>query len=137
MYEQVSTGPLYDKAVQLLSTYRSIAARMGNARSSTQGKLDRRLEQLSERIAETLGELTDDELMALDCWKDSVVPGLYEVDHAALVEKPYVSIRKITRWTEEYDVADLAPEGIDDVDKIAERSSELNKFLSVPIDDYS
>ena len=137
MYDEVSTGPLYDKAVQLLSTYRSVAARMSNARSSTQGKLDRRLEQLSERIAETLGELTDDELMALDCWKDGVVPGLYEVDHAALVEKPYVSIRKITRWTEEYDVADLAPEGIDDVDKIAERSSELNKFLSVPIDDYS
>ena len=137
MYDEVSTGPLYDKAVQLLSTYRSVAARMSNARSSTQGKLDRRLEQLSERIAETLCELTDDELMALDCWKDSVVPGLYEVDHAALVEKPYVSIRKITRWTEEYDVADLAPEGIDDVDKIAERSSELNKFLSVPIDDYS
>jgi hypothetical protein len=137
MYEQVSTGPLYDKAVQLLSTYRSIAARMGNARSSTQGKLDRRLEQLGERVAETLSELTDDELMALDCWKDGVLPGLYEVDNAALVEKPYVSIRKITRWTEEYDVADLAPEGIDDVDKIAERSSELNKFLSVPIDDYS
>lgn len=137
MYEQVSTGPLYDKAVQLLSTYRSVAARMGNARSSTQGKLDRRLEQLGERVAETLSELTDDELMALDCWKDGVLPGLYEVDHAALVEKPYVSIRKITRWTEEYDVADLAPEGIDDVDKIAERSSELNKFLSVPIDDYS
>jgi hypothetical protein len=137
MYEQVSTGPLYDKAVQLLSTYRSVAARMGNARSSTQGKLDRRLEQLSERISEALGELTDNELMALDCWKDGMLPGLYEVDHAALVEKPYVSIRKITRWTEEYDVADLAPEGIDDVDKIAERSSELNKFLSVPIDDYS
>ena len=137
MYDEVSTGPLYDKAVQLLSTYRSVAARMGNARSSTQGKLDRRLEQLGERVAETLSELTDDELMALDCWKDGVLPGLYEVDHAALVEKPYVSIRKITRWTEEYDVADLAPEGIDDVDKIAERSSELNKFLSVPIDDYS
>ena len=84
MYDEVSTGPLYDKAVQLLSTYRSVAARMSNARSSTQGKLDRRLEQLSERIAETLGELTDDELMALDCWKDGVVPGLYEVDHAAL-----------------------------------------------------
>ena len=46
--------------------------------------------------------------MALDCWKDGVVPGLYEVDHAALVEKPYVSIRKITRWPEEYDVADMA-----------------------------
>ena len=135
MYDEVSTGPLYDKAVQLLSTYRSVAARMGNARSSTQGKLDRRLEQLSERISEALGELTDNELMALDCWRDGVLPGLYEVDHAAIVEKPYVSIRKITRWTEEYDVADMVSENIDDVDKIAERSRHLNKFLSLPIDD--
>ena len=135
MYDEVSTGPLYDKAVQLLSTYRSVAARMGNARSSTQGKLDRRLEQLSERISEALGELTDNELMALDCWRDGVLPGLYEVDHAAIVEKPYVSIRKITRWTEEYDVADMVSEDIDDVDKIAERSRHLNKFLSLPIDD--
>ena len=135
MYEQVSTGPLYDKAVQLLSTYRSVAARMGNAKSSTQGKLDRRLEQLSERISEALGELTDNELMALDCWRDGVLPGLYEVDHAAIVEKPYVSIRKITRWTEEYDVADMVSENIDDVDKIAERSRHLNKFLSLPTDD--
>lgn len=136
MYDEVSTGPLYDKAVQLLSTYRSIAARMSNARSSTQGKLDRRLEQLSERIAETLGELTDNELTALDCWKDGVLPGIYEVDHTAIVEKPYVSIRKIMRWTEEHDLADMVPEGIDDVDKIAERSRQLNKFLSLPTDDY-
>jgi hypothetical protein len=135
MYDEVSTGPLYDKAVQLLSTYRSVAARMGNAKSSTQGKLDRRLEQLSERISEALGELTDNELMALDCWRDGVLPGLYEVDHAAIVEKPYVSIRKITRWTEEYDVADMVSEGIDDVDKIVERSRHLNKFLSLPTDD--
>ena len=135
MYDEVSTGPLYDKAVQLLSTYRSVAASMGNARSSTQGKLDRRLEQLGERIAETLSELTDSERMALDCWRDGVLPGLYEVDHAAIVEKPYVSIRKITRWTEEYDVADMVSEGIDDVDKIVERSRHLNKFLSLPTDD--
>ena len=135
MYEQVSTGPLYDKAVQLLSTYRSVAARMSNARSSTQGKLDRRLEQLSERIAETLGELTDDELMALDCWKDGVVPGLYEVDHAALVEKPYVSIRKITRWPEEYDVADMALPSDNNTDTTAAESSLLKKFLSVRDDD--
>ena len=135
MYDEVSTGPLYDKAVQLLSTYRSVAARMGNAKSSTQGKLDRRLEQLSERISEALGELTDNELMALDCWRDGVLPGLYEVDHAAIVEKPYVSIRKITRWTEEYDVADMVSENIDDVDKIAERSRHLTKFLSLPTDD--
>ena len=109
---------------------------MSNARSSTQGKLDRRLEQLSERIAETLGELTDNELTALDCWKDGVLPGIYEVDHTAIVEKPYVSIRKIMRWTEEHDLADMVPEGIDDADKIAERSRQLNKFLSLPTDDY-
>lgn len=135
MYEQVSTGPLYDKAVQLLSTYRSVAARMGNARSSTQGKLDRRLEQLSERIAEALGELTDNELMALDCWKDGVLPGLYEVDHTAIVEKPYVSIRKITRWTEEYDVADMGQASDSDRDTTAASNSLLKRFMSVKDDD--
>ena len=73
--------------------------------------------------------------MALDCWKDGVVPGLYEVDHAALVEKPYVSIRKITRWTEEYDVADMAQPVITiETQQLAE-SSLLKKFLSVRDDD--
>ena len=135
MYDEVSTGPLYDKAVQLLSTYRSVAARMGNARSSTQGKLDRRLEQLSERISEALGELTDNELMALDCWKDGVLPGLYEVDHTAIVEKPYVSIRKITRWTEEYDVADMGQPSDSDRDTTAASNSLLKRFMSVKDDD--
>ena len=135
MYEQVSTGPLYDKAVQLLSTYRSVAARMGNARSSTQGKLDRRLEKLSERISETLSELTDNELMALDCWRDGVLPGLYEVDHTAIVEKPYVSIRKITRWTEEYDVADMAQPSDSDRYTTAASNSLLKRFMSVKDDD--
>ena len=63
--------------------------------------------------------------MALDCWKDGVLPGLYEVDHAAIVEKPYVSIRKITRWTEEYDVADMAPAS--DID---ERHRQLSRSSS-------
>ena len=135
MYDEVSTGPLYDKAVQLLSTYRSVAARMGNARSSTQGKLDRRLEQLSERISEALGELTDNELMALDCWKDGMLPGLYEVDHAAIIEKPYVSIRKITRWTEEYDVSDMAQPSDSDRDTTAASNSLLKRFMSVRDDD--
>ena len=135
MYDEVSTGPLYHTAVQLLSTYRSIAARMGNARSSTQGKLDRRLEQLSERISEALGELTDNELMALDCWKDGVLPGLYEVDHTAIVEKPYVSIRKITRWTEEYDVDDMAQPSDSDRDTTAASNSLLKRFMSVKDDD--
>ena len=135
MYDEVSTGPLYDKAVQLLSTYRSVAARMGNARSSTQGKLDRRLEQLSERISEALGELTDNELMALDCWKDGMLPGLYEVDHAAIIEKPYVSIRKILRWTEGYDVADMVQPSDSDRDTTAASNSLLKRFMSVRDDD--
>jgi len=135
MYDEVSTGPLYDKAVQLLSTYRSVAARMGNAKSSTQGKLDRRLEQLSERISEALGELTDNELMALDCWKDGVLPGIYEVDHTAIVEKPYVSIRKILRWTEEHDVADMAQPSDSDRDTTAASNSLLKRFMSVKDDD--
>ena len=104
MYDVVETGPLYDEAVQRMSTYRSIAARMGNARRSTQGKLDRQLEKLGELIGETLDQLTDDERMALNCWKDSIMPDTYEVDHAAITDRPYVSIRKVERVTEEYDV---------------------------------
>lgn len=104
MYDVVETGPLYDKAVQLLTTYRSVAARMGNARRTTQGKLDRRLEKLGERIGEALSELSHLELMALDCWKYGIMPDTYEVDHAAITAKPYVSIRKVERMVEEYDV---------------------------------
>ena len=104
MYDVVETGPLYDKAVQLLTTYRSVAARMGNARRTTQGKLDRRLEKIGEHIAEALSELSDHELMALDCWQHGIMPDTYEVDHAAITAKPYVSIRKVERVVEEYDV---------------------------------
>lgn len=103
MYDVVETGPLYEEAVQRMSTYRSIAARMGNARRTTQGKLDRQLERIGELIGETLGQLTDDERMALNCWQDSIMPDTYEVDDDAITAKPYVSIRKIERMTEEYD----------------------------------
>ena len=104
MYEQVETGPLYDKAVQLMATYRSLAARMENAKAGTQGKLDRQLERLSEKITERLGELSGSELSALTCWKDGIERGYYEVDHDAIIAKPYISIRLIHRWDEEYDV---------------------------------
>ena len=104
MYDVVETGPLYEEAVQHMRTYRSIAARMGNARSGTIGKLDRQLERIGELIGETLDQLTDDERMALNCWKDSIMPDTYEVDHAAITDRPYVSIRKVERWTDEYDV---------------------------------
>jgi len=80
---------------------------MGNARHSTQGKLDRQLERLGEDLGVILGQLTDQERMALTCWRDSVMPDTYEVDHDAIIAKPYISIRRIERVTEEYDVDEL------------------------------
>jgi len=100
----VEIGPLYQEAVQRMSTYRSIAARMGNARASTLGKLDRQIERLGELIGETLGQLTHAERMALNCWRPSIMPDTYEVDHEAITDRPYISIRRIERMTEEYDV---------------------------------
>ena len=106
MYEQVETGQNYDKVAQLLATYRGLAARMANARSRTQGKIDRRLEQLGERIGIALEELTDMERMALTCWKEGVTKGTYEVDVDEITAKPYVSIRRVDRWTEEHDLTE-------------------------------
>ncbi len=106
MYEQVPTGPNYDKVVRMMSTYRSIAGRMANARQSTQGKLDRRLMKLGEQIGEKLGELSNYELMALDCYKSGFTPGTYEVDHEQLTEQPYCSIRLVLRNDLEIDVAE-------------------------------
>lgn len=106
MYEQVETGQNYDKVAQLLATYRGLAARMANARSRTQGKIDRRLEQLGERIGIALEELTDIERMALTCWKEGVTKGTYEVDVDEITAKPYVSIRRVDRWTEEHDLTE-------------------------------
>ena len=103
MYEQVKTGPLYDEVVQWISTYRSLTARMGGARYSTQKKLDNTLERLGERIDERLNELTDQELSALSCWKSSILPNTVELDRQALMEMPYCSIRLIQRWEEVYD----------------------------------
>ncbi|MGL4414671.1 hypothetical protein [Roseinatronobacter monicus] len=80
---------------------------MGNARHSTQGKLDRQLERLGEQIGETLAQLTDAERMALTCWRDSVMPDTFEIDYDAITAKPYISIRRIERVTEEYDVDEL------------------------------
>ena len=103
MYEQVKTGPLYDEVVQWISTYRSLTARMGGAKYSTQKKLDNTLESLGERIDERLNELTDQELSALSCWKSSILPNTVEMDREALMEQPYCSIRLIQRWEEVYD----------------------------------
>ena len=138
MYEQMETGPLYDKVVRSMSTYRSVAARMQNAKASTQGKLDRRLESLSEQIAEQLAELSGNELQALTCWKDGIMAGAYEVDHDEITSKPYVSIRKIERWDEEYDVAERkasmqADDERDDTQKNAD-AAKLRAFLSMTDD---
>lgn len=121
MHEQVTTGPLYDGAVQLMSTYRSVAARMRNAKASTQGKLDRKLERLSERISERLDELSDMERLALTCWKPSIMPDTYEVDHQALTEEPYVSIRRVDRIIDEYDVDERH-----ELERAAAKASELS-----------
>ena len=132
MYEQVDTGPLYEQAVQLLSTYRSVAARMAKANPRTQGKLDRRLERLGEQIAERLGELTEHERMALTGWRDGIIAGTYDVDHEALMAQPYESIRRIDRWTEEYDPADY--ETTQSVSASSNPNAELLKFLRTGLD---
>ena len=138
MYEQVETGPLYDKAVQLMATYRSLAARMGNAKAGTQGELDRQMERLNEKITERLGELTDMERIALTCWQYGVVPGTYELNHAEITDRPYVSIRKISRWDEEYDVAAMKAslKSQNELDSELEEtgSAELHAFLSLKAD---
>lgn len=109
---------------------------MANARRSTQGKLDKRLESIGERISECLGELTDQERIALTCWRNGVLPEVYEVDHDALVEKPYVSIRRIDRWVEEHDIAEQkamakrAHEAISEKDQL-----KLRSFLTMSDED--
>ena len=129
MYEQVETGQNYDKVAQLLATYRGLATRMANARSRTQGKIDRRLEQLGERIGIALEELTYNERMALTCWKEGVIKGTYEVDVDEITAKPYVSIRRVDRWTEEHDLTVEYDKG--DTQSVSNPTNEqLRAFLN-------
>lgn len=111
-----------------MQRYRSVAARMRNTKLSTQGKLDRRLELLGEQISERLSELNDTERQALDCWKDGIMQGTYEVDHHALTEKPYTSIRKVERVIEDFEPDDA------DTEKTSnngyESASRLKSFIS-------
>ena len=130
MYEHFDTGPLYEKAVQLMSTYRSLAARLQNARPRTQGKLDKQLTRLDERIGEALGELSDNERMALTCLRDGVIDGGYELDHEELTERPYVSIRRVERWTEEYSLDERKQIEDDDAASEVVMSSGLRGFLN-------
>lgn len=55
--------------------------------------------ELGERISELLAQLTDAERSALDCWTDGILPNTYRVDHEALKQKPYISIRRVIRTT--------------------------------------
>ena len=137
MYEQVKTGPLYDEVVQWISTYRSLTARMGGAKYSTQKKLDNTLESLGERIDERLNELTDQELSALSCWKSSILPNTVELDREALMEQPYCSVRLIQRWDEVYDVDELRNQQQEEDARLDDRpvSKVLEAFLKLD-DDY-
>jgi hypothetical protein len=130
MYEQVETGQNYHKVAQLLATYRGLAARIANARARTQGKIDRRLEQLGERIGIALEELTDMERMALTCWKEGVMKGTYEVDVDEITEKPYVSIRRVDRWTEEHDLTEGNAEEEEATTASDTTSEQLRYFLN-------
>ena len=130
MYEQVETGQNYDKVAQLLATYRGLAARMANVRAGTQGKIDRRLEQLGERIGIALEELTDMERMALTCWKEGVIKGTYEADIDEITSKPYVSIRRIDRWTEEHDLTEDYAEEEEATAASDTTSEQLRYFLN-------
>lgn len=136
MYEQVATGPLYAKTAKLMATYRSVAARMQNAKQGTRGKLDRQLERLGEQISESLAELTEGERQALTCWKDGILPDTYEVDYDAIIEKPYVKIRREDRWLEEYNIDDVKKSVETDPKREAEDKAKLEKFLRMGLEDF-
>jgi len=132
MYEQVDTGPIYDELVQWMGTYRSLQARMFGAKYGTQKKIDNTLEGLGERIDERIAELTDQERSALDCWQNGIMPGVYEMDREALMERPYRSIRLIMRWDEEYDIQErMAAEQQNDDSALDEQTNrQLASFLN-------
>jgi len=134
VYEQVETGPNYRTVAGSMATYRSIAARMQNAKASTQNKLDVQIERLNELIGERLGELTHLERSALTCWQDGSLPGTYELDHQATTERPYISIRKVQRWDEVQD-ADQTKSSTTDTPSEAETQEtkrQLDAFLKLP-----
>jgi len=112
---------------------------MGSARRSTQGKLDRQLERLEERAGELLEQLTDTERMALTCWRDSIMPDTYEIDHDAITARPYESIRRVERWDDEYDIEEqraaeraaqeAVKDGTGDMSKLKSFIAKLNEQM--------
>lgn len=99
------------------------------------GQLDRQLERLGERISEALSELSDQERMAISCWRAGIMPDTYEVDHDEITARPYVSMRKIERVIEEHDVAELKEMtrrdrgDHDDQQRLKAFISKLNEWL--------
>jgi hypothetical protein len=132
VHETLETGPLYEQVARSMATYRSIAARMQNAKASTQGKLDRQLERWAEQISLQLADLTDQDRNALCCWENGNTPGAFQIDHAAIMDRPYVSIRKVNRWVEEHDVDELKKA---DKEASADDSEKLQAFLNINNDD--
>ena len=128
------TGPLYERAVELLGKYRQLAARMPNAKAKTAVQLDRTLERLGEGISELLEELTDDERMSLFGWTNGILPNSYEVDHAELMATPYENIRLSRRWTEEVDVGEDYEVKEESGEVQAQKHEELLRFLKLPSD---
>lgn len=133
MYEQVDTGPIYDELVQWMGTYRSLQARMFGAKYGTQKKIDNTLEGLGERIDERIAELTDQERSALDCWQNGIMPGVYEMDREALMEKPYRSLRLIVRWDDDNDTHEMtaAEQQQDDPIQVEKTKQQLAAFLNI------
>jgi len=140
LHEQVTVGPLYEKTVKAMIRYRRLASLMQRSSRDKQGAIDRRLEALDEEIAERLSELTDLERHALDCWKDGVLPGLFEIDVEALMERPYRSIRHVQHYEYEYDVAEQKALKREAQQRSTEPTSSedrerLDKFLRMPFED--
>lgn len=140
VHEEVTTGPLYERTVKAMIRYRRLASLMERSSRAKQGSIDRRLEALGEEIAERLSELSDLERVALDCWKEGVERGFYEVDVEALMERPYRSIRRVQHYEYEYDVAEQKALKREAEPRPTEPSSaedreRLNKFLRMPFED--
>lgn len=130
------TGPLYEQAVKRLGKYRQISARIPSAKTKTAGRLDRTLERLAESISELLGELTDPERMSLFGWQDGIMPDCYEVDSAALMERPYENIRLTRRWIEEVNIGEDHEVEAESDQVQAKRHEELLKFINFNNDDF-
>jgi uncharacterized protein YqgV (UPF0045/DUF77 family) len=101
MCEVLQTGPDYDDIVKLMQKYRRLAARSGSFKHSTEIRVDKRLDDIWEDMNLKINALTDAERSALTCWKTSTLRDAYEIDYDELMQKPYVSIRKVERVVEE------------------------------------